>query len=198
MPMIQIDFEKFNKPGLKPILEKFNQAGLPVADVEATNKAKRESGFLVKSALITFESGQKLLVKAKAGGSIFQVKLNNKVLAIKNVDDIDKAVAEVLSFVKENDVRYQKAKDRAAAHVKVEVAKIKPVNTSVAEQLTALQTQIEEAGAKTETLRGEIAAKQTENAAKLATTTELQGKLAAEIERGNALQREYEALKEAA
>lgn len=137
--MIQLDFEKFNKIGLKPILKKIEKEGLTVSDVQGDNKAKRESGFQVKTATLTFESGQKLVLKAKAGGSIYQVRLNNKVLPIKHYDDLDKAILEIIDYVQANEKTYQKQKERQAARQKVTIPKVKPVSTSLADQINQFQ-----------------------------------------------------------
>jgi len=196
--MIQIDFEKFNKVGLKQILKKFEKEGLTVADVEGNNKAKRESGFQVKSATIIFESGQKLLVKAKAGGSIFQVKLNNKVLPIKHVDDLDKAILEIINYVQMNEKNYKKQQEKRLARQKVNVPKIRPVSTSIAEQITQYQATIDEAAAADDSLGSQIAEIETANVEKQTTVESLTQELNDLILNGNALQAEYDQLKEAA
>ncbi len=196
--MIHIDFDKFNKVGLKPILEKFEKEGLPVAGVEADNKAKRESGFQVKSATINFESGQKLLVKTKAGGSIFQVKLNNKVLAIKNVDDLDKAIQEVIDYAKENEKNYQKQREKQLARQKVNVPKITPANASVAEQITQYQATLDETRAADEDLSTQVTDVENTNAEKGSTVSVLENELNGLVAAGEALQNEYDQLKEVA
>jgi flagellar biosynthesis chaperone FliJ len=192
--MININFDKFNKVGLKAVLDKFNKADLPVADVVADNKAKRESGFQVKTAAINFESGQKLIVKAKAGGSIFQVKLNNKVLPIKHVEDLDKAVDEVISYVKENEKNYEKQ----LARQKVKVPTIKVANASVAEQITQYQTTVDETTAANEELKVQVDAAVTVRAPKDAEAATLETELKDLETAGEALQKKYDQLKEAA
>lgn len=196
--MLTINFDKFNKAGLKPILNKFDKAGLPVTDVEADNKPKRESGFQVKTAIINFESGQKLQVKAKAGGSIFQVKLNNKVLAIKHVEDLDKAVEEVISFVKENEKNYQKQKEKQLERQKVNVPKIKPVNVPVTEQITQFQGAIDETTASNDEIRAQLNEITQARAPKDTELPTLENELQTLKDAGNALQKEYDELKEAA
>ena len=194
--MINIDFEKFNKVGLKPILDKFEKASLPVADVEADNKAKRESGFQVKTAIINFESGQKLTVKAKAGGSIFQVKLNAKVLAIKNVNDLDKAVQEVVDYVIANDKNYQKQKEKQLARQKVIVPKIKVANASVAEQITQYQTTLDETKAAAGELNVQISDVILAGSTRDMEAAVLENELNDLVATGEVLQNEYDQLKE--
>jgi chromosome segregation ATPase len=196
--MLTINFDKFNKAGLKQILDKFNKAGLKVADVEADNKPKRESGFQVKSALIIFESGQKLLVKAKAGGSIFQVKLNNKVLAIKHADDLDKAVQEVIDYVSANEKTYLKQQEKRLAQQKVTLPKLKPVNVTVSEQIDTFQTSISETQGSIESLTGQLTEIKGKNAEKKTSVDTLSTQLSDLVAEGDALQKEYDQLKEVA
>jgi len=167
---LTIDFDKFNKAGLKTILKKFETDGLPVDDIEATNKAKRESGFLIKTATLVFSSGQKLMVKAKAGGGIFQVKLNGKVIPIKAVDDIDKAIGEVATHVKANEPAFLKQREKQAGIVKI--PKLKPVNTSVAAQIETLSATVEQLKGTNENIR-------TETTAQMGQASELQTQLSA-------------------
>ena len=143
--MINIDLDKFNKIGLKQIIARIEKEGLKITEVEADNKAKRESGFQVKTATLVFESGQKLILKAKAGGSIYQVRLNNKVVPIKHYDDLDKAVLEIINYVQVNEKNYLKQKEKQLARQKVTIPKIKPVSTSVAEQIDTLKAALGEA-----------------------------------------------------
>jgi len=165
---LTINFDKFDKAGLKPVLKKFETAGVPVEDVEATNKGKRESGFLVKTATLVFASGQKLVVKAKAGGGIFQVKLNGKVMPIKAVDDIGKAVDEVTAYVKANEPAFLKQQEKQAGIVKV--PKLKAVNTSTAAQIDTFTATVEQLKGTNENIKAETATQTAAN-------TDLQGQL---------------------
>lgn len=196
--MLTIDFEKFNKAGLKQVLDKIEKAGLPIAGVDADNKAKRESGFQIKTAVVNFESGQKLQVKAKAGGSIFQVKLNGKVLAIKHAEDLDKAVQEVIEYAKANEKNYQKQREKQLARQKVTVPKIKTANVSVAEQITQFQTTIDETTAADESLNEQIAEVEKSRNEKSDLVTALDAELSGLVATGENLQAEYDQLKEVA
>lgn len=197
--MIQIDFEKFNKAGLKPILTKLGNEGLTVADVQADNKAKRESGYQVKTATITFDSGQKLMLKAKAGGSIYQVRLNNKVVPIKHYEDLDKAVLEIINYVQANEKRYLQQKEKQIARQKVTVPKIKPVSTTVAEQINTFKTALAESQAAADTLVSQISEIDAANTEKGAAVASLSQELNGLLSTGEQLQAQYdELMKEAA
>jgi predicted phage tail protein len=192
--MISIDFEKFNKAGLKAVTDRMDKAGLKVADVEGDNKAKRESGFQLKTAVISFESGQKLLLKAKAGGSIFQVKLNNKVMPIKHVDDMDKALQELIEFVQANEANYKKQKEKQLAAQKVLVPKVKPVNTTMAEQVSSLQASNAGNQAAVEALAVQVSELNAKNAEKTMVIGDLSAQFNGLIAEGEKLQEEYDQL----
>ncbi|MBQ3172549.1 MAG: hypothetical protein IJB53_11690 [Mailhella sp.] len=107
---IKLDFENLTKAGLKNLLKVFEKQQCPVASVDAPNKSKRESGMLTKSFTLTFEDGQNLQIRVKADGTVYQVRLNNKVMPIKHVDDLDKAVTEMIDYVQDNAKAYERAK----------------------------------------------------------------------------------------
>ena len=107
---IQLDFKHIDEKGLKKVLTAFKKDACPVTEVEANNIPKRENGSPVKSFTLTFEDGQKVFCKVKADGTVFQVKLNNKVVPIKNVDNMDKAVHEIADYVGQNAKAYARAK----------------------------------------------------------------------------------------
>ena len=95
---------------MKKLLKVFEKQQCPVASVDAPNKSKRESGMLTKSFTLTFEDGQNLQIRVKADGTVYQVRLNNKVMPIKHVDDLDKAVTEMIDYVQDNAKAYERAK----------------------------------------------------------------------------------------
>lgn len=186
--MLTYDYEKFDKRGLVKLTKQFEKEALPVAEIKGDNKPKRENGFQTKTALILFESGQKLEIKAKVDGGIFSWKLNTKILAIKNYMQLDTAMKEVIGYVKENEPNYQKQREKQLAKVKVAVPAIKPVNTTVAEQTTAFQTSLEELAGQNEALNSQISEISTQADAKQAELDALAAQIAAENVRTKALE----------
>ena len=110
-----IDFDNFTEKGLKKVLDKLKQKGLPVDSVSADNRSKRMSGFLTKSATITFESGQKLFIGVKADGGVFQVKLNGMVIPVKNYLNETQAFNDLAARIKRNEAVYLKARAKRLA-----------------------------------------------------------------------------------
>jgi chromosome segregation ATPase len=195
--MKKISFDNFNERGLKPLADELKKHDQNVASIKATNVPKREDGFQIKSAMFTFDSGQKLEIKIKADGSIYQVRLNGKVIPVKNSQDIDepanlkKAVREVADRIKQNEAAYtkqmarrmKKVKDtgpRASTSVTKRLAETKEVLSALQENSKVLDESL--AGA-----RGDVEAKRAE-------LESLRAELEQEIQRGETLRAELEAL----
>jgi chromosome segregation ATPase len=195
--MIQINFDKFTQEGLKPVLQALKKHGLVVVNVEADNKPKRESGFQVKSATLEFESGQKLLIKAKAGGSIFQVKLNNKVIPIKHSDDMDKALLEVVAYIDANEANFKKQREKQLARQKVTEPLPKPVKASSAEMVEQLQARADEYQSMNEEVTGQIETLKTGIGAKEKQLADIKTEIDTEKARSDDLQKELEQLQAA-
>lgn len=163
------DFARFDVEGIKPIKDAFEKAGLTVVDVEASNKAARRSGYQVKQATFFFGDGQRVVMMLKNDGDgygdIYQVKLNSRVVPVKNVDDMDKAVAEIAAMAGSNSASFVKAARRKAEKQSVDESDLegnktrKPV--TAAAKLEAASTEIAELeaiAAEQEARRAELAA----------------------------------------
>ena len=191
--MIQFDFAKFNETGLKSVIKAFAKYDLKVVSIDADNKPKREAGVQVKSATLEFESGQKLAVKVKTDGGIVQVKLNGKVLGIKHVDDLDKAILEVVDYVQGNEKSFLKAKGR--------VPKIRPpapeatVSTSLSDQIDQYQTSLDSFNAQNEDLTAQMGAQEESVGKKQEELSGLQAEIETEQAKSDNLQAELDQLR---
>lgn len=147
---VRLPFDKLTESGLKPIVKKFEKWGLKVASIDSTNRQKRESGMLLKDAVFIFEDGQKMLVRVKSDGTVFQVKLNNKVVPIKNVDDMDKAVIEMVDYVQDNAKAYERAKIQREKRKKLNIQPPRVVTTRQEKIAAAKQSLSELSSANSE------------------------------------------------
>ncbi|SKA52948.1 defense against restriction DarA-related protein [Photobacterium toruni] len=114
MKYLSFDFDQFNEKGLKKVIDEFQNQNLSVTSVEADNKPKRQSGVQTKKATLHFSDGQKLVLQATAQGSIFQVRLNTRVIPVKYVDDLKKAITEIATKVKSNSKQFQNTLQKRA------------------------------------------------------------------------------------
>lgn len=163
------DFARFDVEGVQPIKDAFEKAGLTVVDVEASNKAARRSGYQVKQATFFFGDGQRVVMMLKndgdGQGDIYQVKLNSRVVPVKNVDDMDKAVAEVAAMAGANSASFVKAARRKAEKQSVDESDLegnktrKPLTAAAKlEAATAEIAELEAIAAEQEARRAELAA----------------------------------------
>ncbi|MCD9516412.1 hypothetical protein [Photobacterium carnosum] len=114
MKYLSFDFDQFNEKGLKKVIDEFQNQNLSVTSVEADNKPKRQSGVQTKKATLHFSDGQKLILQATAQGSIFQVRLNTRVIPVKYVDDLKRAITEIAGKVKSNSKQFQNTLQKRA------------------------------------------------------------------------------------
>ena len=163
------DFARFDVEGVKPIKDAFEKAGLTVVDVEASNKAARRSGYQVKQATFFFGDGQRVVMMLKndgdGHGDIYQVKLNSRVVPVKNVGDMGKAVAEIAAMAGSNSASFVKAARRKAEKQSVDESDLegnktrKPVTAAAKlEAATAEIAELEAIAAEQEARRAELAA----------------------------------------
>lgn len=186
---VRLDFEKITEKGLAPVIKLFQKNTCPVAKTEATNKAKRESGFLLKDFTLHFEDGQKVLVRIKADGTVFQVKLNNKVVPIRHVDDMGKAVVEVIDYVQDNQKKFEAAKIQREKRKKLDLD-TQPIRTSRAEKIEQAQAALAEVQGTISTIEREIADKGTALTGNQTSLAELEAQLASEVAKTGQLEAE--------
>lgn len=157
---VRLPFEKLTEQNLRPTIKKMEKWGLKVASVEAPNRARRESGFLLKDATFVFEDGQKMLVRVKSDGTVFQVKLNKKVVPIRHVDDMDKAIIEMVDYVQENAKAYERAKLQRERRRRLHIDP-PPIVTNRREKIERAKAELTELSATNEGLQAQISESET-------------------------------------
>lgn len=171
MSKLRIDYVNFHEKMLDPIVKAFGNNKLAVVNVKASNMAKRENGVAIKEAQFEFKSGQKLVLKVKADGGVFQVKLNGKVLPVKEVFDVDAAFKEIVKMTKQNEAAYlaQKEKQQEQAAKRLARTAVVRASSSAQAKLEAAQAKLSETNDMISTTRTDaqpfydnLSAKQTE------------------------------------
>ena len=108
---------------------------------------------------LTFADSQRVLLRIKQSGDIFQVVLNGKPLPIKNQDDHVKAIAEIVKAMDAGRSRFQKlmaaAKVRPPAGIRTAAPRMEQVLT---EKRDALRSAIDDVRQQIASLRGAAAA----------------------------------------
>ena len=164
---IALDFEKLDKKELKTFLDKFKRKKMTVKNVEAKNTAKRANGVLQKDFTMEFQDGQKIQIFVKGDGAIFQVKLNKKVIPIRNTTNLDRAVEEMVGALQKNASAFDRAKmlrqrrsirppkPRINTTRKQKIAEANNEIQSLEAQLADLKAQLAEVKGRLDTMRAE-------------------------------------------
>lgn len=73
----------------------FKKAGAGVVQAEVAQGIKRTSGITYREMLLTFADSQTVALMVKQTGDIYQIKLNGKIMPIKNQEDHQEAAKEI-------------------------------------------------------------------------------------------------------
>lgn len=159
MKDILIDFDdmKSGEKALRKIAQAFTRAGAPVVATDVDPKVKRSSGVSYRDAYLTFGDNQKLTLGIKAGGDVYQVKINGSVVPIKNQDDQKKAVAELVKHLDAGRAKFQQKLARVKAELPKGVRATAPkVEVALQQRSTQLDTEIAQAQQQVEALKAEL------------------------------------------
>ncbi len=115
----------------KEAMKYFSRAGANVVQQDVSTAVKRNSGVSYREMLLTFADSQKVVLRIKATGDIFQVLLNNKLLPIKNQDDHIAAITEIVKAMDSGRSKFQRllaaAKVRPSAGIRTAAPKMEQV-----------------------------------------------------------------------
>lgn len=104
---------------------------------------KSTAGIKNKELLLTFKDGQSVTVAVKSTGDVYQVKINGRLVAIKEQEDEKKSMAEILALLDKSRAAFQKqqAKQKVKLPAGVKTAAPKMKETLLA-HIDVLNTQI--------------------------------------------------------
>jgi hypothetical protein len=150
-----IDYEAIARSpaaAIKRIQPLFVRAGLAPISVEGDGKTKRTSGISWREVVLTFADSQKLALRVKATGDVYEVLLNGKKVPVKEQDDPAKAVSELVRMVDTGRAKFQK---RMAA---MQMKPPEGLKTAAPKLREALVAQIAEVEKEIEVAREELTA----------------------------------------
>lgn len=142
---------------LRQIQRTFSRMGANVVQTDIPTSTKRRAGISFKEVTLTFADGQTVTFCVKKTGDIFQVKLNNKALPIRNQDDQKKALQEIVDAMDKGRTAFQKRQ----AMIKVQPPKTirtaaPKMQEVLANRKTELKAAIEEAKTELASIRQQI------------------------------------------
>ena len=128
----------------RAIIKAFAKAKAEVVQGDVSQGVKRTSGISYREMLLTFNDSQTVTLLVKKTGDIYQVKLNGKVIPIKNQDDHQAAVNEIAARMDAGRTAFQKKLAAARVELPKEIKSAAPkIEAALGEKLKALDEAIE-------------------------------------------------------
>lgn len=93
---------------IRDIQKEFRRLGTPVATVEIPTTIKRTAGISYREVHMTFSDSQMVTFRVKKTGDIFEVRINNKVVPIRNQDNQKEALGEISKLLTKGRAAFQK------------------------------------------------------------------------------------------
>jgi len=110
MKTLLFDFDKMggrSDAALKDAIKLFTRAGAQVANSDVSTPM-RTSGISYREITFTFSDSQKVILRVKQSGDIYQVLINGKPFPIKEQDDHPKAISEIVAALDAGRTGFQK------------------------------------------------------------------------------------------
>lgn len=131
----------------RKVMQLFNKAGATVVSQDVDTKIKRSSGISYREMTFTFADSQTITLRIKQTGDIFQVLQNGKLIPIKNQDNHNAAITEIIGKLDSNRSKFQ----QQLAKAKVTLPSgMKTAATSMLQRLTQKRDDLKAAIAATE------------------------------------------------
>ena len=163
MPVQSIDYAKLTgqDPASKSLVREFARHHAKVITIESDGTERKTSGVAFKTLNLSFADSQQVALDIKKTGDIFAVRINGRVVPIKNQDDLNKAVVEIIDRLDAGRKAFQKRQ----AMVRVDAPKPKNLSMTAANQTKILEekrdnlkTELEAVRAERATVEAEIGA----------------------------------------
>ncbi len=139
MKNMLIDFAKLGANpilALKNAVAHFIRLGTAVSQTDASAMVKKSSGIAYREAYLTMADSQRVTLRVKETGDIFQVLINDRLVPIKEQDDHKAAIKEIVSHLDAGRAKFQ------AAMAKVKTPLPPSIKTSVPNMVVALKSKL--------------------------------------------------------
>lgn len=147
------------KTAPKKLLNAFKHAGAQIVASWVEGKIKRENGVSYRQICLVFADSQQITLRVKQTGDVFQVRLNKKVMALKEQNDIKQAIIEIIKLVDQNTRKFQRTLTQKRISLPSGMkSTIKRKEIVLAEREKELDQRIEEAKAMVSSLLQGVAA----------------------------------------
>lgn len=114
MKALQFNFDNPSEKdkAVKTVIQRFRLAGAVVITAEVDKTMSRRAGVTFRNLNLTFADGQTVTMAFKATGDVFEVKVNGKVIPLKDQDDYHAAISEIAGRMDTGRDSFQRALSR--------------------------------------------------------------------------------------
>lgn len=148
-----------NDKAVREITRLFARAGVQVVGTDVATNTTKRAGVTFRNITFTFADGQTVTLAVKESGDVFEVRINNSVVPLRNQDDHANAIGEIAGQLDRRRAAFQ----RALARVRVPLPPSARVSrttllTAKTEKRDALKEAVAEAEAELAELQAQEAA----------------------------------------
>lgn len=180
---INIDYKTLSteEKGVKELVRTFKKKGAEIVAIDVPDKVKKTSGVAYKELFLTFADSQQVALRISEKNAIFQVMINNRLTPIKNQDDHDKAVIEMIDLMDAGRKAFTKKLEARAMEVPLEEktstsamrVELQAKRDGLKESIASLESELVELHAAHETSAAQDELKQTKDDIPIATIPEV-------------------------
>lgn len=135
----------------------FARAGSTVTSVDVDTKTKKIAGIESREVQFGFADSQSVSFGVTATGDIYQVKINGKLIPMRNQDDHVKAVAEIVAHMDKGRSKFQAALAKAKVALPPSIRTAAPkLEQVLREKISAVDEAITEATEKLASLKAQL------------------------------------------
>ena len=112
MKTIQFKFEAMgaaNDKALREIARLFDKAGTQVVSSDVAKTLTKRAGVAFRNVGFTFADGQSVTMAVKEPGDVFEVRINGKVVPLREQHDHAKTIAEIAALLNKRRAAFQRA-----------------------------------------------------------------------------------------
>lgn len=133
---------------VQKVTQRFQRAGANVVQVDVTANIRRTSGISYRELHLTFADSQRVVMRVKQTGDIYQVVLNGALVPIRDQDDHAAAIAEIAKAMDASRTKFQKrlaaAKVKPPAGIRTAAPKMEQVLTEKRDALKGAIAEVRE------------------------------------------------------
>lgn len=162
---VVIDYKamSIDEKGVKEVVRSFKKKGSEIVAIDVPGIVKKSSGVAYKEVSLSFADSQIVTLRVSEKNAVFQAVLNGRVVPIKNQDNLEKAVIELIdmmdagrkAFVKKLEARKMEVPQKATTSTSALRAELQAKRDGLKDSVESLERELSELRQVEETVPAE-------------------------------------------